>query len=368
MPTSSGQHLVKLVQLAHETSSEKRRELLRDLTNLFIEEPAAREGGAGEDAGHILARLAADMEESVRAELAARFADADQAPKALVHQLARDAIAVARPLLERSLHLDQDALVAVAQEQGQEHLRAIAQRGDVGAALADAIVARGDDATLATLAGNAKAELSREAMEAMVERAENCAALHDPLVARPDLSPDLLNEMFAFVGERLRAEIIARNETLDPAQLDAALTAARARMARKAKAAPADFDDAVRFIQMKKLRRQLDGALLVSLLTERKLTHFTVGLADLSGLDYAAARRATENPAVDPLAIACRLAGLDVDDFVGVALLRPTRSARESADAEALGHLYAALPQDAVERVMRFWRVRTDSNAKTTEV
>ncbi len=367
MSTSTG-HLTKLVQLAKEPSSDKRRELLRDITDLFIDQPDARLGAARESADHILTDLAEEMEESVRTELAERFADAPEAPEGLIRRLALDAVAVARPLLERSDALTDDILVEVAERRGQDHLRAIANRSEVSERVADTLVDRGDVGTLAALTLNEGAQLSRGAMEQLVDKAEDARELHEPLVSRRELPPDLLNEMFFFVGERLREKIAERTAALDPDELEAAVKAAQDRLSRRARALPSDYEDAMRLVQSKKLRKQLDGALLVSFLKDRKFTHFNLAFADLTGLDYTAARRIAESPAVDALAIACRSAGFDQELFVTLALLRDTKDKREASDMAVLGEIYDTLPLDAARRAVRFWRVRRDQqDAETGE-
>src|SRR5579862_8303945 len=103
-----------LIALAQEPSSEKRRVLLRELTDLFFSNPEHR---AGEMAlfDDVLTQLAGEMEAAVRAELADRVAPVAEAPLKLVHSLAADqAIGVARPILERSHALTDDDLLAVA--------------------------------------------------------------------------------------------------------------------------------------------------------------------------------------------------------------------------------------------------------------
>src|ERR1700751_3763184 len=98
----SNSRLTDLIDLAKETSSEKRRELLREVTDLFFtrhapSDPELRQFDS------VLTQLATDMEEAVRAELSGRFAGAEYAPRRLVFTLANDeAIAVAEPVLSRS--------------------------------------------------------------------------------------------------------------------------------------------------------------------------------------------------------------------------------------------------------------------------
>ena len=124
--------LPELIAMAEEGSSEKRRALLRELTEHFF-------GGAtrtaSEDAlyGSVLARLATDMEAAVRTELSARFARASDAPHALIHHLANDDAAVASAVLTASPVLTDDDLLGVVRKHGQEHLRAVSARHSTAA-------------------------------------------------------------------------------------------------------------------------------------------------------------------------------------------------------------------------------------------
>lgn len=359
MSATSG-HLSKLVDLAQERSSEKRRELLHELSELFIDSPdLLGDEGARDVADDILVTLAHDMESSVRAALAEKFADSGDAPAGLVNDLARDVFAVARPLLERSSQVSEETLLHAVRAHGGDHASVVAARADVSAAVAEAVVDTKHDAALVALAGNARAELSRDTMEKLVDHAETCIPLHAPLVERKEIAPDLMNELFFVVEEKLRERIVERNAALDESQLEAAMSAVRNRMARKKQPGlPSDYEDAMRFVTSKKLRKKLDTRLLAELSLNSETTKLTVAFADLASITYAAARRVLENPAVDPLAIACKSAQFSRDDFLRIATLRSTTAAREEADSDTLGRIYDDLSEQAASRVMRFVKLR----------
>jgi uncharacterized protein (DUF2336 family) len=193
--------LPDLIALAEEGSSEKRRALLRELTEHFFGSPARTET---EDAlyGSVLAKLADDMESAVRAELSARFASTPDAPHALIRRLANDEAAVAGAVLAHSPVLTDEDLLGVVRKHGQDHLRAVSARPSVSEAISEVIVERGDDETLGTLLRNDGARLSRKASETAVERAKANPALHDATVSRAGLPADLLNDMYFVVEAR----------------------------------------------------------------------------------------------------------------------------------------------------------------------
>src|SRR5690606_28431448 len=148
-----------------------------------------------------------------------------------IRRLANDEAEVAGAVLRHSPVLTDEDLLGVVRRHGQEHLLAVSSRPSVSEAVSDVIVERGDDVTLETLLRNDGARLSRSASEAAVARARSNPALHEATVERSRLPPDLLNDMYFVVEARLRQQILEQNARLDPALLESALAAGRARVA-----------------------------------------------------------------------------------------------------------------------------------------
>ncbi len=350
--------LQELIDLAKEPSSEKRRVLLREVTDLFFVNPDHRPGELAlfDD---VLSQLSGEMEVAVRAELAERIAAADPGPSRLVRGLAADtSIEVARPVLERSSSLTEDDLIEVARQRGQAHLQAISRRNTVPEAVSEVIVARGDDATLGVLLSNDGARLSRQAQEAAVDRAEANPALHAAVVNRRDLPPDLLNEMYFVVEAKLRTKILERNAEVDPAELEAALEAARNRVATRDGALPPDYAEAERDVRSLVARKALTPKALASMLRNRESTRFMVALAELAGIDFHTARLILERRELDALAIVCKAAEFERSLFLTFAVLVLDREADAMGRAKEYGDLYAELPKEAAQRTLRFWRMR----------
>ncbi len=356
MPAASSR-LSDLIALAEQPSSERRRELLRSVTDMFF----AHDGhGAGEMAlfDEVMNRLAGDMETAVRAELSQRLAAAPAAPSNLLRSLASDHIDVARPVLEQSASLSDADLVHVARTQGQEHLRAISQRPAVSTSVTDVIVERGDDNTLGVLLTNEGATLSREAHEKVVDRAAANPALHDVVTDRQSLPIDLLNDMYFMVEAQLRDRIMARNATIDPAELEAALEAGRKRVATQDGALPVDYAEAEAYIRAMKARGDITPRALAAMLRNREMTRFLLALAELAEIDFHTAKRIIDRRELDALAIVCKAADFDRSLFLTFAVLILDRDTDAMGKAKTYGELYAALPRETATRTVRFWRMR----------
>jgi len=355
-------NLHKLVDLAKEKSSSRRRELLREVTDLFFDDVPKQ--GSSELAQYdgVLSRLAEDTAQDARAELAERFADVAGAPHGLVMQLARDVIEVAAPILQKSQSLTEDDLVAIAENTGQSHLKMLTVRKTLPEAVADSIVRRGDDEAVASLVKNAGAKLSRAAFENITERAETNPDLHAPLVERKEMPTDLLNDMLTVVESRLRDRILQKFDGIDPEELQQAIDASHSRLESRL-SNDKDADEAKRFVNAMKLRRQLDGALLVRMLREGHIMRCAAGLAAMTDTDLGMAKRALESPSIDPLCLLCRAGGLDRTLFVTLSVMRNAGKGDALRDAREYGRIFDELSEREAQRAMRFMTLRKNAAA-----
>lgn len=353
----STSRFARLIDLAQATDSSRRRELLREVTDLFFEtngQQSTREAALFDD---VLQLVAAEMQEDVLAELAHTFADAKDAPVGLMRDLANHAFDIAGPVLARSEVLDEETLLRVVSYQSQQHIKAVAQRRTVSESVSDAIVRLGDDAALDTLMRNDGAQMSRTSFEAAVDRARRNAFLHEAVVRRRDLPLDLLNEMYFVVETRLREQILKRNASVPPEVLDAALSKARSRMTRAVGDVSSEARRAMAFVRLKKAAGELDGRLLISLHREAKQLHFLYGLAEMTSLDHETLADLMERQDVDGLAMICRAANIERPLFVTLAVLI-CGGDEAMSKAEEFGRMYNSVPIEAAQRAMRFFKVR----------
>ena len=119
--------LEDILDLGHGDGVDMRPTLLRVLTDLYLQRPTH----TPEDERYyteLALRLIDATDVPERAALAARLAPYPSAPRAVIERLARDAIEIARPILERSPCLTATDLAAIAEERGGAHAEIIATR------------------------------------------------------------------------------------------------------------------------------------------------------------------------------------------------------------------------------------------------
>ena len=310
--TIQASRLPELIALAGEESSEKRRLLLRELTNHFF---GAAEHNANESAlyGAVLAKLSDEMETAVRAELAVRFAGAPNAPSSLIRRLADDELDVAEPVLRGSSVLTDEDLISVLRKRGQGHLRAASARTVVSEAVSDVIVERGDDDTLGALLRNDGARLSRAASETAVERAKANPALHAATVERQSL--------------------------------------------------PADYAENLAYIDELHAAGQLTPQVLIRFLRTNGRTPFLIALSKLSDVDFHTARGIVERKDLDALSVVCKAADMDRAIYLTYAVAVLGSEDNPMGKAAAYGRMYGELTREAALRTLRFWRMRRTAQA-----
>lgn len=359
---ASASRLPDLIALAGEESSDKRRLLLRELTNHFFGAP---DPSPSETAlyGAVLAKLSDEMEQAVRVELAARFAPAAHAPHGLMRRLADDELEVAEPVLRASSVLTDEDLMQVVRRRGQGHLRAVSGRAVVSEAVSDIIVERGDDDTLGALLRNDGARLSRAASETAVERAKANPALHAAAVERQTLPVDLLNEMYFVVEARLRRQILEQNARMDPDLLEAALAAGRARVAADDGALPADYAENLAYVGELHAAGQLTPQVLIRFLRSNGRTPFLIALAKLADIDFHTARGIVDRKDLDALSVVCKAADMDRAVYLTYAVAVLGADDNPMGKAAVYGRMYGELTRDAAQRTLRFWRMRRTAQA-----
>ncbi len=363
--TGGASRLKQLIAVAKEGSSEKRRDLLREITDVFMTTPDRFTSSEMQHFDIIMSRVTEQVETALRRELAEKLADVPNAPPTLVRQLAHDEISVAAPVLQRSSALTEEDLLGIIRQRGQEHMHAITKRREVPEKLTAELVARGDESVLVSLAENRGARFTDDSMDKMVGQARSLKSLQKPMTDRFDLPPKLLTKLYFFVSAALKKEILKRSDMLDPALIDEAVQVNRHKILFEAvEDAQSEVSAAHQFIKEKASANQINESLLKELMEMKRSTEFLLAFSHVAGVDTSTAQALLKDRTWESLAIACRAAGLERATFAKI-VFGLQRGSAEQNKALRILDLYLKIPQDAAERVMRFWRVRSQSAASS---
>jgi uncharacterized protein (DUF2336 family) len=282
-----------LVDLANRDDIDINPTLLRVLTDFYVTRPTH---SSEEERQYIelALRLLDTVDVSARQRLAQQLANYAQAPLPVVARLARDAIAVAEPILRRSSLLTDAELRSIAQASSPAHVAAIAARGRMDAREPSAGNAHGADPF-----------------------ARNSAAASE------------LSELF-FAANSAERRLILLNldfARLPPGKPIAAQSASEA-------------------------VRRLEAAALA-----HNVETFVRELARALAISPDQARRLSQDQSGEPLVIAARALGMPADALQRILLCLNPVIGQSVQRVYELADLYEELAPDAALRMVAIWQI-----------
>lgn len=333
-----------MLGLAKSRSSADRERLLAAIIDLCNADEAASTEPVQALLNSIFMSLVVEAERDIRRRLAEKLSTADWAPAALINVLALDEIEIARPIIAASPVLQDRDLVRLLVEATVEHQIEVARRPGIGPEVVEAIVQQGEPVVMTALACNSRAELSQDAARALVAASRRAAALRAPLSRRPELTHELAEQLYLWVGQSLRQALVTRFR-LDPSVLDAKLAEA-VREAHVNQEAPGEGRPVLvrdeeregmeaRLVAKLEASGQLRPSYLLRALREHRLTLFIAALAALGRFEPEQVRRALDSDRPELMALACAAVGIDRSVFPTLLeLVRELNAGRPGGGAE----------------------------------
>ena len=162
----------------------------------------------------VLEILAKDDLPRVRATIAEEIKRADNVPRKLVRQLARDIEdIVSAPILEYSPMLsDEDLLEIIAGGCAGTALVALSQRKGIGERLTEAVFNTRNVQAVAALLGNKSAKISNKTMDMIAVEAEGAVEWHAPMVDRDNMPARVIRRIATFVSASLMDILIEKHQ------------------------------------------------------------------------------------------------------------------------------------------------------------
>lgn len=344
--------LKELTALSSETSSEKRREVLRRVTDLFFMTYDRQTLDEINIFGTVMERIAYELEVEARAELSQRICEIYKSPRDLVCRLAADDIAVARPVLEHSRVLTDEDLVRIAKAQDQDHLHAIAKRDALAPSVTDVIVARGESPAIVAVTNNHGAEFSQNCLDVLAEKSCTDAGVLTALGARKDLPPDLMVAIKRRVAQRMKSEMGGKSSSAELSELDSLIEKGTANLDLE------DIRESNDELQALARKDQLTEEDVIQLAKVQRLPETVHALSVLTGLDDRMVSYCLLNKDVTALGILCKANDFKATSFLA---LMQTQARAESSSAREVAQAmreYDSLSVGKARRILRFLKMR----------
>ena len=348
----------ELALLAKEPSSDKRRALLRQITDLFFIDERQRNVSEMVLFEEIVMRVIQQVDLAGRVEFAERIADEANAPHGLVLSLAQSEIEVARPVLARSKVLADEDLAEIAKKGDDLALQAIAERRSLSELLTDVLMHRGSQLVAQLLSGNSGARFSKYGYSEAIRRAVGDETIQIGLATRTDLSADVVADLVPLLSVKLMRGLIERGltlpDTMSPAMLERlgsgmdSVLKERLRETGEISAVVAD---------LKAGRSTIDREVMLLTKADRAYDLATL-IAELTGIEHAMAMKALTGTNTETLIVLFRLMGAEWLSFETVLQLRAKRQRRTYVHSNSILRAFQDMDEATAQRVIRFLIVR----------
>ena len=295
---------------------ERRSRALRQLTELFVEQASKLKDDHVSIFDEVIIRLAREVDAKARVELAARLADIGNAPVGVVKDLAYDIdIAVAEPVLERSVRLTGDDLLTISGEREQDHLLAVSRRRTLSERVADVLVKRGDQRVVQTVAQNEGAHFSEGTLASLVQKALGDNDLRSVLLKRLDLPEEPLRLLGEPVEEPKETKKPSPEVTAEMRRMEAALAKLMACMTDPSVPSGRDITPALDRLARTAKGKPIEEVRVANWIKAEKIDEALAALAHNGDLVPATVVRAYETSAYEPLLLVVRAARYSWNTF-----------------------------------------------------
>jgi uncharacterized protein (DUF2336 family) len=347
--------LIPELETALTRGAPRRRETLERITDLFINDAGRLSEEHVALFDDVIGRLIVEIEAKALADLAGRLAPVGNAPVSVVRTLARHHdIAVAGPLLRQSSRLAEQDLVDIARTRERRHLVAISSRAEIGEAVTDVLVRRGDHEVVRTVVNNQTARFSETGFAALVRRAGHDDVLAVQVGRRGDIPAPLFRKLVMQATGVVQARLLATAPPDRQAAIRRALAKASDEVAARG-AQQRDYAAAQESVAALQRAGRLREEELVEIAKAGKLVETVAALAALCTVPLDIVDRLIGGGRPDPILILCKAMNFRWSTVAVVLSLRfgVRRPAMDTAQAQ-----FERLSTPTAQRVVRFWQTR----------
>ena len=346
-----------ITDLAREKSSDKRRELLGRVADLFFdgsEHHTEQEAVIFRD---IVLKMLDDVDMDGRVEFSERVAPQETLPADVARQLAQDEISVAGPMLQQSPVLTDEDFVEFSQSLSPDHLANIAQRETLSGVVTDALIEHGTRDVWHKVSQNQGAEITAKGFDTLVTNASGDRVLQANLTARPDITKEAAENLLPLLPPEGKARLAKLFSTNAEAAYTLVDKAQKQVMEQKLAGRKGRIETKLLISDVKEGKTVLSDALIHLADGDRgpDITHF---LAAITEMDEAVVSNAFYQASDEPITILCKSLDVTVDAFTTLIRLRCNKLKQPLSEAGRCIARYKDIDVASAQRAMRFVQMR----------
>lgn len=307
-----------LYKLANEKTPTARVELTQAVTDLLAMDLSLRESELIAD---VLIGLLRQAEKDLREAISERLSIIDNVPLRVVLQMANDEIDVARPMLKNSNVLGDLDLIYIIKSKTTEYWQSVAERKAISDHVINILAETEDIETGIKLVQNKHITLNEHALGVLASVAQRSEDLAQPLLRREEVTAELANALYDYVGEELKS-FINKNYTSDSIKIQAAIDETVAGF--KVADGESEFypsDEMLKAADNYKAKSLLTEKLMLAALQRGQISAFVAQFSRFSGLEPQTVIDILTQKTAQGLAVACKALNVEKANFVSMFLL-----------------------------------------------
>ena len=355
--TSRSELAADLAALAAEPSSKKRVELLRRITDAYVEHADQCTPAEQYLFNEVVSALLEKIARPDRVAASEKLSQLAKLPYGVTERLACDSdIEVARPIISRYRDFPERILIDVAKTGSPAHLTAIAARPVLMPPVTDVVVTRGDRATMMTLAANRGAHFSDFGMARLIDKSKADGQLQEAIVARTDLSLAAIGRLLPLISDELASRLRDVSVHIDDDAVEKHLNAWAGDRAQNAERTDALVDGIA--------KGDLNpNDVIRELVTGKRLLDAATVLAAVLDLERFYAFNLMTGGKIASALLLLRAAGLSWQVADAFIQLRIAKAGLYDYETPPERRDYVAINSEAAKRVVRFMKVRKVAKA-----
>jgi uncharacterized protein (DUF2336 family) len=339
------------------SSDERRSAMLRHLTDLFLVGSDQYSEDEIDLIDDVFVRLVATIEQSSRALLSIRLGPVALAPPKILRVLAcDDAIEVASPVLTQAARLDTETLIECAQTKHQEHLLAISRRKTLPETLTDVLVERGDQQVVLSTAKNPGAVFSGKGFETLVKRSRGDDALTFCVGMRPDLPPQLFEQLVTAASEKVSMKLVAEREYAK-ADIQRVVGEVAGRIQTEAATQPLSYAAAQVLVESLQQAGLLTSAKLQEFASAGRFEEMVAALSLWSNVPTSAIEQNMRDTRAESLLVLAKAIDLSWETTRSIMTLAAKRYRRSATGIDQAMSSFHRLRQSTAKQILDFHRM-----------
>ncbi|SNY90142.1 hypothetical protein SAMN04515647_0288 [Cohaesibacter sp. ES.047] len=348
-----------ITDLAREKSSDKRRELLGRVADMFFDGAELHTDHEAILFRDIVLKMLNDVGAEGRAIFSERASKEPTLPIEIARNLAQDDVEIAAPVLKNSPVLTDEDFVALSQTLSPAHLETIAERESLSGTVTDALIENGTRAVWHKVTQNQSAEITDKGFDTLVDNATDDEILQTSLSSRKDIPEHAAKKLLPLLPPEGKARL-AKLFRHDPHAAGDLVAGAQKKFIEHSLSERSERIEAkVLISQVKQGTRALSDA--VSLLAEaQRGSDIIMLLAAIIGLDQAIISNVFYQSNDEPIAILCKSMDLETNAFAKLMNVRQEKLGLSlSAVGRSIAH-FKELDVASSQRAMRFVQMRNN--------